>query len=90
MVDTLKRTIIKSVSGSAVKIIDGAGSNIIYTVLSISICNVSSSVDNTFSLWIDDVDNSGTNYYIYRLQSLPAQSTFLHNDKSKIIKRQKL
>ena len=86
MADTLKSNFTKSNGGSERKILDGAGSNIVYTVLSIHIMNTDASVDNSFSLLMNDVDDTfgagaNSNYFFYRAQPLPASSTFIHNDK---------
>jgi len=92
MADTLKRYYLTSNAGNEVKLIDGAGAAYTYTVLSISICNTHASTDNTFSLWINDTEGGqgltagsasavNSNFYIYKNQSIPAQSTFIHNDK---------
>ena len=92
MADTLKRYYLTSNAGNEIKLIDGAGAAYTYTVLSISICNTSDTVDNQFSLWINDTEggqglvagsasSANANFYIYHKQSLPALSTFVHNDK---------
>ena len=49
------------------------------TVLSISICNTSAN-DETFHM-LHTASGGGSGYYIYPTQSLPAKSTFIHNDK---------
>ena len=49
------------------------------TVLSISICNTSAN-DETFHM-LHTASGGGSGYYIYHTQSLPAKSTFIHNDK---------
>ena len=79
-------------AGNEIKLIDGAGSAYTYTVLSISICNTHASTNNQFSLWINDTEGGqglvagsassvNSNFYIYKNQSIPAESTFVHNDK---------
>jgi len=85
MAETLKSNFKVSNGTTEVKILDGAGSGIVYTILSISICNTRSGDDETFDLFIDDVNgtygSSGDHFYLYMTQSLPALSTFIHNDK---------
>ena len=85
MAETLKSNFEVSNGTTEVKILDGAGSGIVYTILSISICNTRSGDDETVDLFIDDVNgtygSSGDHFYLYMTQSLPALSTFVHNDK---------
>jgi len=50
------------------------------TVLSISICNASTSVDITFDIGYL-VNDTQPHRYLYRKQSVPALSTFIHNSK---------
>ena len=50
------------------------------TVLSISVCNTSTSVDNTIDI-LHTAHGGGSGVYIYLNQSLPAAATFIHNDK---------
>jgi len=89
--DTLKEhsTILNSSGGSTafnVTTNGGSASDIlpvastIRTVLSISVCNQSTSVDIAFDIGYK-VDNSGSHLYLYRHQSLPATGTFIHNSK---------
>jgi len=85
MVDTLKSNFTKTNDANERKILDGAGSNIIYTILSITLCNTDST-DRTFSLFLNDTDNTygynaNMDFYIYKDQSLPSGSTFVHNEK---------
>jgi|TARA_R110002012_G_C11302136_1_gene573487 hypothetical protein len=56
-----------------------AGSGKTCTVISISLCNTHASNDETFDIYIDT--GSGDDTYLYLEQSLPAKSTFVHNDK---------
>ena len=85
MADTLKSVYTKSNGTAERKILDGAGSNIVYTILSITICNTDASA-RTFHLFVNDTDNesgvgANTDFYIYKNQSMPTHSTFIHNDK---------
>ena len=80
MADVLKVAHNSVTDPAGEKLIDGAGGDYVYTVLSISLCNVHASNDETFSIWIND-DDGGTLRYIYDTQSLPAHSTFIHSDK---------
>ena len=86
MAETLKSNFKVSAGTTEVKILDGAGSGIVYTILSIVICNGRSGDDESFDLFVDDVNatyggSSGDHFYLYMTQSLPALSTFIHNDK---------
>ena len=49
------------------------------TVLSISICETAGN-DETFDV-LHTVSGGGSGYYIYKAQSLPGSSTFIHSDK---------
>ena len=55
------------------------GASIASTVLSVSICNTEASDDGTFDMRVRD--GGSTDYYIYKTQSLPSESTFIHNEK---------
>ena len=86
MADTIKSNMEHSNGTTEVKVLDGAGSNIIYTVISITICNTHATNDETFDLFINDVDDTfgggaNDNFYIYKTQSLPALATFEHTSK---------
>ena len=86
MADTIKSNMEHSNGTTEVIILDGAGSNIVYTVIAITICNTRSGDDETFDLFINDVDNTfgegaNANFYIYKTQSLPALATFEHTSK---------
>ena len=87
MAETLKSNFRKTNGTTEVILLDGAGSNIIYTILSVVICNSRSGDDETFDLYINDVNgtypdtSAGNDIYLYMTQSLPALSTFVHNDK---------
>ena len=80
MAETLQNKYIASNGTTAVKVLDGEGSDIVYTILSITICNTRSGDDETFDLYVKDVD-SGNDFYIYMTQSLPALATFEHTSK---------
>ena len=58
------------------------GTDLGCTILSISICNVTTT-DTSFSIYIRDGDAAGAGnvYRIYQFQDLPAKSTFIHNSK---------
>ena len=60
------------------KIIDGAA-NFIYSVLSITVCETAGAAE-TFDLFLDP-SASGTDYEILSDQALPANSTFVFNDR---------
>jgi hypothetical protein len=55
-----------------------AGSGHTLTIISISLCETAGN-DETFDILIDT--GSGDDTYLYLEQSLPAKSTFVHNDK---------
>ena len=55
------------------------GSSLNCTILSISICNITTT-DSKFSMYIR-VDNGSTVRRIYQQQDLPAKATFIHNSK---------
>ena len=79
MADTLENSF--SQTGTATSEIACTGtisSAEVFTILTISICN-SQTADTTFDLWIDPA--SGSNTFLYQDQSLPGQSTFIHNSK---------
>jgi len=84
MADTLINKKLYSSSSSAIALTD-AGSWVT-TVLSVVMCNTSSSSE-TFDLYIDPSGSSatgdagGTNTYIYKTQTLPSNATFEHTDK---------
>jgi len=88
MADTLRSNFDISDGTTAIELSTVADSTSTYqTILSISLCNTSTSVDHTFDIYIKDVDGghdgggANTLYYLYITQSLPALSTFIHNDK---------
>ena len=88
MADTLRSNFDISDGTTAIELSTVADSTTTYqTILSISLCNTSTSVDHTFDIYIKDVDGghdgggANTLYYLYITQSLPALSTFIHNDK---------
>ena len=55
------------------------GASIASTVLSVSLCNTEAADDGTFDMRVRD--GGGTEYFIYKTQSLPSEATFIHNDK---------
>jgi hypothetical protein len=55
------------------------GASVASTILSVTLCNTHASNDETFSMSVKDGDS--TEYFVYVTQSLPAASTFVHNDK---------
>ena len=55
-----------------------AASGHTYTIISMSLCETAGA-DETFDIYIDTA--SGAHAYLYLEQSLPAKSTFIHNDK---------
>ena len=83
MADTLENSFSQTAtSTSAIACTGTIASAEVFTILTVSICN-SQTVDTTFDLWIDPA--SGSDTYIYQDQSLPAQSTFMHNAKMVMI-----
>ena len=55
-----------------------AGSGKPVTIISMSLCETAGA-DETFDVYVDLA--SGDNTYLYLEPSLPAKSTFIHNDK---------
>ena len=49
-----------------------------YTIISISLCETAGAAE-TFDVLIDT--GSGDDTYLYKAQSIPANSTFVHNEK---------
>jgi len=83
MADTLKSKYSVEASANTVEnISDSVGSSEVDTVLSISICNTTTT-DTTFKLRLNP--SSGNTTDIYLTQSLPAESTFIHNSKIVLI-----
>jgi len=79
MADTLQRVRAEITDTTGAAVLDGASSKI-YTILSVSLCNTHATNDETFSMFCT-TSGKGTPIYVYKVQSLPAQSTFIHNDK---------
>ena len=50
------------------------------TVISISLCEIAGA-DETFDIVHTVAGGPGTQFYIYKAQSLPANATFVHSDK---------
>ena len=71
-----KRTLIQNATGAVV--MDGVSGDS-QTVLSVSICEISAAAE-LFDLWVG-VSGGGSPFYIYKNQSIPANATFVHNDK---------
>ena len=61
------------------KILDGAAANWIYSVISIIVCETGGAAE-TFDLFLDP-SAGGTDYEILSDQALPANSTFVFNDR---------
>tara|TARA_R110000787_G_scaffold109508_1_gene218069 strand:+ start:63 stop:419 length:357 start_codon:yes stop_codon:yes gene_type:complete len=62
------------------KIIDGAAANWIYSVISIICTEVAGGSGKTFDLFLDP-SAGGTDYEILSDQALPANSTFVFNER---------
>jgi len=79
MADLLRnaRALVDDATGLAV--LNGA-TDFTYTILSISLCNLHTTADETFDMYCTTA-NEGTPRYVYKLQSLPALATFIHSDK---------
>ena len=76
--EVLKVRMFRSTDTTEHKLIDGVA-NHIYTVLSITICETAGAAE-VFNLYIAD-DDGGTDYEILSDQALPANSTFVFNDR---------
>ena len=61
------------------KILDGAATNWIYSVISITVCETAGAAE-TFDLFVDP-GAGGTDFEILSDQALPANSTFVFNDR---------
>ena len=79
MAELLRNARIEHTAAAGTAVLDGASSKT-YTVLSVSICNTHASDDEIFSMFCT-TSGKGTPIYIYKSQSLPAKSTFVHSDK---------
>jgi hypothetical protein len=79
MADTLKNIRVMHDAQAGTAVLDGAASHI-YTILSVSICNSHASNAEIFSMFVT-TGGKANPVYIYKLQPLPAQATFVHNDK---------
>jgi len=71
-----KTTNITNTTGAVV--MDGVSGDS-QTVISVSICEIAAAAE-LFDLWVS-VSGGGTPFYIYKNQSIPANATFVHNDK---------
>ena len=87
MGDLLRSIFKKSVSGSALTLLDVEDvSTEKLTVISLSLCNTNATIDRTFDVYIKDPNNNqaagaNTLFYLYQDESLPSKATFIHNDK---------
>ena len=88
MADTLKTVRIEHTAAVGSAVLDGAASKT-YTILSVSICNTHASDEEIFSMFCT-TSGKGTPIYIYKSQSLPAKSTFIHNDKIVLLASEEL
>tara|TARA_R110002020_G_scaffold470800_2_gene696968 strand:- start:571 stop:915 length:345 start_codon:yes stop_codon:yes gene_type:complete len=84
MAETLKGVVKRLTGTGDVTLLEASGS-VEYTILSITLCN-QTTTDRTFSLWVNDADNqsgigANTDIYLYKDQSLPAKATFEHTSK---------
>ena len=71
-----KSTLIQNTTGAVV--MDGVAGDS-QTVISISICEIAAAAE-LFDLWVG-ASGGGSPFYIYKNQPLPANATFIHNDK---------
>ena len=76
--EVLKRGTFTVTTTADTKILDGVA-NHIYTVLSISFCEVAGAAE-TFDLFLDP-SAGGTDYEIISDQALAAHKTFIYNDR---------
>ena len=79
MADTLQESGLTVTDATGAILVQGATDKRM-TVLSISICETAGNAE-TFSLYRTDLDGSSHPKFIYHTQALPANSTFIHNDK---------
>ena len=88
MADLLRnaRALIIDATGAAV--LNGEASKT-YTILSISLCNLHLTDDETFDVYCT-TSGEGTPRYVYKRQSLPALATFVHSDKIVLVASEEL
>ena len=72
-----KTTNITNTTGAVV--MDGVAGDS-QTVISVSICEIADAAE-LFDLWVGDHADGANPKYIYKNQSIPANATFIHNDK---------
>ena len=77
--ETLQRGYFTVTATTDTKILDGAAANWIYSVISIIVCETGGAAE-TFDLFLDP-SAGGTDYEILSDQALPANSTFVFNDR---------
>ena len=78
--ELLKETYILIADTGGEIVVQGASGHTM-TLISLSLCNIHASNDETFDLLRTDLDGSTAPFYIYKTQSLPALATFIHSDK---------
>ena len=81
----IKKTNITNTTGAVC--MDGVSGDS-QTVISITICEIAGA-DETFDV-VHTVDGGSSPIFIYKTQTLPANATFVHNDKMVLTAGQKL
>jgi len=77
MADVLKRKHVHALANSETALT--VASSHTYTILSFSLCEQDGDADVVFKCYVGPT--GGQAIYLYNDQSLPAKSTFVHNDK---------
>ena len=88
MAELLRTARIEHTAAAGTAVLNGEASKA-YTILSVSICNTHASTDEIFSMFCTTA-GKGTPIYVYKSQSLPAKSTFVHSDKIVLIASEEL
>jgi len=77
--EVLKTAVIKNSDSTWDTLINGVA-NHIYTVLSITLCETAGTA-RTFKARVYTTNGTGDDIYLYQDASIPANGTFIHNDK---------
>jgi len=56
-----------------------------HTIISVSLCNINTTTAHTFDMYVSDIAgnhlSAGNPCRIYKTQTIPPKSTFIHSDK---------
>ena len=81
--EVVKTSLTNTSSSSAEQVLINGVANLLYTIVSVVICNSGGSPGN-FDLYIDD-DGGGTDYYLFKNHPYTQDGTFVVNDKFSIV-----